>query len=300
MLDFPAGRREGGAAGADPTAATRRPAMASHQFDPGYVEEPFRSLCEDYPAAETYPADDFRVEWGPVFHRGRLDGSARVVVVGQDPAQHEVITRRILVGAAGQRTQGFLAKLGIQTSYVMVNTFLYSVYGQGGGERHADDAQIAAYRNRWLDALLVGGEVEAVVALGRLAARAFQAWQATPAGQGVEVAFEHVTHPTAPESSSQGDPDRYAEAVAAMLRNWNEALERLRPAVRHPDVDREPVPYGEALTDADYAPIPERDLPAGLPEWMRSRAWADRRGRTPDLKRATIVVTVPRAARPWT
>jgi uracil-DNA glycosylase len=273
--------------------------MASHQFDPGYVKEPFRSLCEDYPAAETYPADDFRVEWGPVFHRGRLDGSARVVVIGQDPAQHEVITRRILVGAAGQRTQGFLAKLGIESSYVMVNTFLYSVFGQGGGERHADDEQIAAYRNRWLDALLVGGEVEAVVALGRLAARAFRTWQDTPAGKDAEVAFEHITHPTAPESASGGDPTRYAEAVAAMLRNWNGALERLRPALRHPDVDRDLVPYGEALTDADYAAIPERDLPAGLPQWMRSRAWADRRGRTPDLKRATIVVTVPRAARPW-
>jgi uracil-DNA glycosylase len=273
--------------------------MASHQFDPGYVQEPFRSLCEDYPGAETYPAEDFRVEWGPVFHRGRLDGSARVVVIGQDPAQHEVITRRILVGAAGQRTQGFLAKLGVESSYVLVNTFLYSVYGQGGGERHADDPAIAAYRNRWLDALLVGGGVEAVVALGRLAGQAFQAWKDTPAGQGVDLAFERVTHPTAPESSAGGDPDRYAEAVRSMLRNWNGALERLRPAVRHPDVDRDLVPYGEALTSDDYGAIPERDLPAGLPEWMRSRAWADRRGRTDDLKRATIVVTVPRGSRPW-
>jgi uracil-DNA glycosylase len=273
--------------------------MASHQFDPGYVQEPFRSLCEDYPGAETYPAEDFRVEWGPVFHRGRLDGSARVVVIGQDPAQHEVITRRILVGAAGQRTQGFLAKLGVESSYVLVNTFLYSVYGQGGGERHADDPAIAAYRNRWLDALLVGGDVEAVVALGRLAGQAFQAWKDTPAGQGVDIAFERVTHPTAPESSAGGDPDRYAEAVRSMLRNWNGALERLRPAVRHPDVDRDLVPYGEALTSDDYGAIPERDLPAGLPEWMRSRAWADRRGRTDDLKRATIVVTVPRGSRPW-
>jgi uracil DNA glycosylase superfamily protein len=274
--------------------------MASHPFDPGYVQEPFRSLCEDYPGAETYPAEDFRVEWGPVFHRGRLDGSARVVIIGQDPAQHEVIARRILVGAAGQRTQGFLAKLGIESSYVLVNTFLYSVYGQGGGERHADDPAIAAYRNRWLDALLVGTGVEAVVALGRLAGKAFQAWKDTPAGQGVEVAFERITHPTAPESSAGGDPDRYAEAVAAMLRNWNGALERLKPAILHPDVDRELVLYGEALTPADYGEIPERDLPAGLPAWMRSRAWADRRGDTPDLKRATIVVTVPRSARPWT
>jgi uracil-DNA glycosylase len=273
--------------------------MASHQFDPGYAQEPFRSLCEDYPGEETYPAGDFRVEWGPVFHRGRLDGSARVVVIGQDPAQHEVVTRRILVGAAGQRTQGFLARLGIDTSYVMVNAFLYSVFGQGGGERHADDAAIAAYRNRWLDALVVGGRVEAVVALGRLAGRAFEAWRETPSGRDVEVAFQRITHPTAPESSAAGDPARYAEAVRGMLANWNAGLELLRPAIRHPDVDRDLVPYGEALTDADYAAIPERDLPAGLPAWMRSRAWADRRGRTPDLKRATVVVTVPRDARPW-
>jgi hypothetical protein len=273
--------------------------MAQHEFDPGYLDEPFRSLVEDYPGVETYPAADFRVEWGPVFHRGRLDGSARVVVIGQDPAQHEVIVRRILVGAAGQRVQGFLARLGLERSYVMVNTFLYSVYGQGGGERHDDDQAIAGYRNRWLDALLVGTRVEAVVALGRLADKAFQAWRETPAGQQAQVAYRRITHPTAPESASGGDPDRYDQAVAAMLDNWNQGLEGLRPAVRHPDVDRELVPYGERLESADHAPIPERDLPAGLPAWMRSRAWADRVGATPTLKRAAIVVTVPRDARPW-
>jgi hypothetical protein len=30
------------------------------------------------------------------FHHGRLDGSARLLVLGQDPAQHEVIARRTL------------------------------------------------------------------------------------------------------------------------------------------------------------------------------------------------------------
>ena len=73
--------------------------------------------------------------------------------IGQDPATHEAICRRILVGEAGQRLQGFLAKLGITRSYVLVNTFLYSVYGQGGGTRHVDDDGIVAYRNRWLDTL---------------------------------------------------------------------------------------------------------------------------------------------------
>src|SRR5437762_1239608 len=95
-------------------------------FDPGYGDEPFRSLCAEYPDAAVYPGDSFRIEWGPVFHRGRLDGSARVLVIGQDPAQHEVVARRILIGEAGHRLQGLLAKLGIERSYVLVNTFLFS------------------------------------------------------------------------------------------------------------------------------------------------------------------------------
>jgi len=57
----------------------------THPFDPGYGAEPFRTLCEEYPGADVYPAADFRVEWGPIFHRGRLDGSARILVIGQGP-----------------------------------------------------------------------------------------------------------------------------------------------------------------------------------------------------------------------
>src|SRR5262249_60579276 len=101
----------------------------THPFDPGYGNEPFQTLCADYPGTDVYPPERFRIEWGPIFHRGRLDGSARVLVIGQDPAQHESIVRRILVGEAGRRLQGFLAKLGITRSYVLINTFLYSVYG---------------------------------------------------------------------------------------------------------------------------------------------------------------------------
>src|SRR5664279_5847268 len=102
-------------------------------FDPGYVRRPYISLVETYPGDDVYPPDSFRTEWGPIFHRGRLDGSARILLIGQDPATHEDVARRILVGEAGQRIQGFLDKLGITTSYVFVNTFLYSVYGQAGG-----------------------------------------------------------------------------------------------------------------------------------------------------------------------
>src|SRR3954447_9870209 len=121
-----------------------------HPFDPGYFAEPFLTLCADYPEADVYPADQFRVEWGPIFHRGRLDGTARVLIIGQDPAQHEIVVRRCLVGEAGRRIQGLLAKLGITRSYVFINTYLYSVYGSAKAKTRRD-ARLIGYRNRWLD-----------------------------------------------------------------------------------------------------------------------------------------------------
>src|SRR5262252_5500863 len=133
----------------------------AHPFDAGYAQQPFRALAEDYPEADVYPPGQFRVEWGPIFHRGRLDGSARVLVIGQDPAQHETIVRRILVGEAGRRLQGLLAKLGITQSYALVNTFLYSVYGSVpvAARKHPG---LIAYRHRWLDALFTDQQIEAV------------------------------------------------------------------------------------------------------------------------------------------
>src|SRR5512141_2139258 len=136
----------------------------SRGFDPGPQTAAFLDLMDTWPAA-AYPFEDFRAEWGPVFHRGRLDGTARVLVLGQDPGQHECIARRILVGEAGRRVQGFLARLGITRSYVLINTFLYSVYGSVRAATRKSPP-LVAYRNKWLDALLVGGKLEAVLTLG--------------------------------------------------------------------------------------------------------------------------------------
>src|SRR5215469_7600652 len=182
----------------------------SHVFDPGPVSEPFLTLARDYPGTDVYPAADFRVEWGPIFHRGRLDGSARVLVIGQDPAASEDITRRILVGGAGHRIQGFLAKLGINHSYVMINTFLYSVYGQQGGEQHKDDAAIVGYRNSWLAALTKPGQLDAVIALGQLADDAWSKFKPQADPGTASLPYAHIIHPTQPESSSGGDPGKLA------------------------------------------------------------------------------------------
>jgi hypothetical protein len=264
-----------------------------HAFDPGYFAEPFRSLCANYPEADVYAPDKFRVEWGPIFHRGRLDGSARVLIIGQDPAQHETIVRRVLVGEAGRRLQGLLAKVGITRSYVVINTFLYSVYG-GVKPETEKDARLTAYRNRWLDALMVGSNVEAVIALGKFADSAWHTWRQTTSGESFEGAYAPVTHPTQPESSSKGDQEKLAEATKALLENWNAGLQILSPAIKHPDVSTVLVPYGETWASDDRPPIPEGDLPAGLPFWMHEQdGWAARLGEDLAAKRRNITITIP-------
>jgi uracil-DNA glycosylase len=269
-----------------------------HQFDAGYGNEPFRTLCQEYPGPEVYPINQFRLEWGPIFHRGRLDDSARVLVIGQDPAQHETIVRRILVGEAGQRLQGFLAKLGINRSYVLINTFLYSVYGSVHAVARKNP-DLIAYRNQWLDALLVGRQVEAVVTLGTLAAEAWQLWKATPQGQAMNVTAVAITHPTQPESSSKGDKTKLAAAVKAMLKNWNAGLQLLVPAIQHPDQVVPLVLYADAFQAGDRVPVSEGDLPAGLPAWMHERdGWAKRAGADVQKKRANITITVPKGVLP--
>ncbi|HET7487590.1 MAG TPA: uracil-DNA glycosylase family protein [Acidimicrobiales bacterium] len=281
----------------------------AHEFEIGYPRR-FAALLRDYPGPEAYPPRDFRVEWGPIFHRGRLDGSARVLVLGQDPAAHETVARRILVGEAGQRVQGLLAKAGIERSYVMVNTFLYSVYGQGGGERHHADEAIAAYRHRWLD-LLAGDKVEAILALGGLADGAYQQWRKTPKGAASTAVYVPVKHPTYPESASAAGQLSKAAATKKLLDNWNAALPVLRQAVT-PDVETPLVPYADRFTPADLRVIPEADLPPGLPDWMRSLdAWASRqpvdealgpkatRVDKVEAKRAGLAVRVPRKQRVW-
>lgn len=268
-------------------------------FDLKDALPPFISLCADYPDQSVYPPAQFRVEWGPIFFRGRLDGAARVLIIGQDPAAHEAIVRRILVGAAGQRLQGFLAKLGVTDGYVMINAFLYSVYNQTGAASHQNDPGIVAYRERWLDALLLGNsKIEVVVALGTIADHAFTSWRAKHPQRA--VAYQHILHPTYPESSSGDDPAKLAEATKRLLADWNEALAKLAPVLSQPGVALPLVPYGETWGPSDLATIPECDLPPGLPAWMRSvDPWAVRGPAPSDEKRASITITVPENARLW-
>src|SRR5215510_7769353 len=104
--------------------------MITDPFDTGPTGT-FKMLCHNYPDDTVYKGGDgFRSLWGPIFYRGRANGTARLLLIGQDPAQTEAITRRILCGRAGRRVQGFVEKLGVTTHYLMINAFVYGIYNQ--------------------------------------------------------------------------------------------------------------------------------------------------------------------------
>lgn len=73
----------------------------------------------------------FRWEWGPVYYRGRLgENEVKILVIGQEGGQDEGLSKKTFTGGTGQHLQGFLNFLGINRSYLFVNTFIYSIRGQ--------------------------------------------------------------------------------------------------------------------------------------------------------------------------
>lgn len=234
----------------------RAQAILAGAGTPGFDAGPSPEWDEFFAAApldyyKEHPASRFRLDFGPVFYRGRLDGSGRVIVVGQDPSTNEILGHRVFVGRSGQRVQGFLRKLGITRSYTMLNTFLYSVFGQFDAELQAISLEdpIRSYRNTFLDRLADENSIQAVIAVGRGGRHAVQNW---PGSEGLAV-FE-ITHPAADE--------------AAVLDSWNACLPGLQAAV-DPDDDGQvdPEPYGSAFASQDEVPIPRFDFPFLLPEW---------------------------------
>jgi len=268
---------------------------SSAAFCTGYYREPFLSLCSNYPGSSVYSPNDFYVEWGPVFHRGRLDGTARVLVLGMVPTQLELLTRRILMGDAGQRVQGFLAKLGLVRSYVMINIFIYGIANSKAPGIYQDHPAVANYRHAWMDALTTP-DVDAVIGLGARADAAFSIWRNTTGGQHFSGTYVNIVHPTQPESAAHGNSARLAVATAALLDNWNAALELLHKNIRVPDRVIKLVPYQDHFSADDVLPIPLFDLPAGTPAWMGETAlWASRPAGDRLAKRSNITISPPAA-----
>jgi len=159
------------------------------EFDRGPAQA-IASICLRCPQPGKPQA--FWTAWGPIFYRGRLDGSARLLCIASDPGPTERIAHRTLVGDAGQRVQGFLAKLGLTKSYVCVNAFPYALHpswGMSADELLADPVQME-WRNEFYDAVKPD-HVQAIVAFGTNAQQALDLWDGKP-----NVPVERVPHPS--------------------------------------------------------------------------------------------------------
>lgn len=235
------------------------------EFDPGpppaYAER-FERLPDLSPIRASLWFD-----WGPVFYRGRLDGTARVLCIASDPGATERIAGRTLVGDAGQRVQGFLRKLGLSRSYLCLNAFPYALF-PSHASRAASLLSLPAFRT-WRNELYdaAAEPVDAVITFGAVARAAVAQWPG--------AAAHHVVDVPHPSSRDQ----------AVLVARWRAAVTDLRRRVRPDPGTTRAANYASSVRPRDYAPIPAADLPFGLPAWFGDDAWA--RSRTPPV-RATV------------
>src|SRR4051795_12278966 len=224
---------------------------------PDFDRGPSAALASHFGAVPDPPVKgDFWFNWGPVFYRGRLDGSARVLCIASDPGPTERVAGRSLVGNAGQRVQGLLAKLGLTKSYVCLNAWAYAAHpSRASTERDKLDEQAQLkWRNELYDAV-TGPKLQAIIAFGDMAQEAIKLWPGRP------MAPHEVPHPSSRDEKK-------------LLDEWRAAVIDLRGIVT-PDSDGDNTGpnYGSKFVEHDYAAIPRRDLPFGAPPFLGDDSW---------------------------
>jgi uracil-DNA glycosylase len=230
------------------------------QFDKG----PGAAFAKHFAALPDHDAikDNFWYDWGPVFYRGRLDGSAKILCVASDPGPTERIAGRNLVGNAGQRVQGFLHKIGLTQSYVLLNGFSYALHPShlSDGIKLLSQPDLMAWRNK-LFTMLKKPKLQAVIAFGAVAQKAVELWD----NKGNIPVFE-TYHPSYHSGGAAGEEK--------MLTDWNRVVTALREIITPDNGAATNVPlYGAKFAETDYAAIPRIDLPYGLPDWFGNDAF---------------------------
>jgi uracil-DNA glycosylase len=217
----------------------------------------------------------FRWHHGPMFYRGRLDGSAKVMLVGQEGAQDESLSHRSFTGGTGARMQHFLRHLGLDRSYLFLNSFVYPIFGQYTPDLRplAQDPRspIVAHRKLIFDKAAVAGDVRLIVAVGRAAKESVATWieahggsadpehldQATRGSLPTRLRFVGVLHPGAAAGGS----------TTAIKADFQRAIDLVTGFI---DADASWLPADAGVPrdlTKPYAyssdPIPYRDFPFG-------------------------------------
>ena len=240
--------------------------------------------------------EEFRWHFGPMFYRGRLqDNSVRVLIIGQEGAQDESLSRRSFTGGTGARMQHVLNHLGVTRSYLFLNTFVYPIFGQYNGQlpRLAQDPRspIARHRSELFDYVLARNDLRLVVAVGVAAKQSVATWIQAHGGTadpgrlheadserlGPQVKTIGVLHPGGATKGAEATKIKqdFARAIR-QLEQWETT-----------DPGWLPVDPGATRQSADeYAyqsdPIPFRDFPYGT-NWRLGRGGTSS-NRAPDQK----------------
>lgn len=239
--------------------------LASRQktYDPGpppFWADKFASLSDDY--FVNHPSQRFRTAFGGVLYRGRLDNTARILVVGQDPSTDEAIARRAFVGSAGQRLQKFFQKIGITRSYTIINTFAYSIKGQFNTEMRniSLEAPLKNFREDLMNTIIDKNSIQAVLAFGAGAKHAVENWDNQE-----NIPVINLVHPTAPETTTHPSWNAQFATIAA-------AIEPDDPAI----VDVSPY-SGRWNKELHQIDVPRYDLPYDTPFWHGTNGTNSRR-----------------------
>jgi uracil-DNA glycosylase len=237
-------------------------------------------------------SEEFRWHFGPMFYRGRLgDHQVKVLIVGQEGAQDESLSHRSFTGGTGARMQRLLTNLGIDRSYLFLNTFVYPIFDQYNGllpkiAQHPA-SPIARHRNEILDYAAARNDLQLAIAVGRAAKESLASWVKAHGGtadaEKLHLADASVISPHLrmvgvlhPGGAAQGG------AVAAIIASFKAAINQV-----HQWVDDDPgwLPVDTGATRSTAAsytyssdPIPFRDFPYGT-------AWRLGRGGTSSNRR---------------
>lgn len=230
--------------------------------------------------------EKFRWHFGPMFYRGRLKpNSVKVVVIGQEGAQDESLAHRSFVGGTGSRMQYFLNFIGIDYSYLFVNTFVYPIYGQYSSNikwlAQNTKSPLVKHRQEIFNYILKKNDVRLIVAVGTAAKESVKTWIESRGGvcpdgaKDLSTCTGNFLDPNTrivgvlhPGGASKGG------AVAAIKKSFETAINHIKNWIEN-DVTWLPEDNGmtrDLSISYSYskAPIPFRDLPFGI-NWRIGR-----------------------------
>ncbi len=223
-------------------------------------------------------SEKFRWHFGPMYYRGRLsDNQVKVLVIGQEGGQDEALSHRSFTGSSGSRMQHFLNHIGITSSYLFLNTFVYSIFNQYSSTKvrwlaQHPDSPIQQHRQEILDYVVARNDIHLVIAVGTAAKETVATWVESHGGNcpgsnvkncdgsvlGPNTKIIGVVHPGGASSGNLGAIKTDFRRAARQVEQWSAADSSWLPE----DSD------GTRKSAASYSygkvPIPFRDLPFGV------------------------------------